>query len=450
MQGGYAVDTVGNYDIGQAIRRVRKERNLRLEDLADENISVATISNIERGVSHVKFDKVDYLLKKLNIGIENLPEILMNEQREMREIKFELNRAEYVWRLGQYDKALQRVNDLELSDKHPLAPLSYYIKGKALLYLKKYVKAERALYTAINLCNQKGYDKSDNIEAASFLEIGMCCYFQNDIQKALEFTESGLDAFIEDGERKYVKHVLISNQLVFLEIMGRITEGLNRIQDIWGNLSDIDDHNILVKFYWLRAELLRRSNMNDQAIPFAEKGLDLAIRNKNYDKVIQFWTLMGSIYTVKGQWKRADACFRSGLDAEGLVRNPKVKTRAYIWLGKLCNFQEQQNEAKQVLQSAINNALETEDVPELIQAYMVMGDCLKKEENKGLAMEQYKLALNLAQKHNLRKKELKLLLRLAQCAEKEDEQEFVHYMRNMYRIQSELQVGEAEQYDEME
>jgi tetratricopeptide (TPR) repeat protein len=450
LQGGYAVDTVGNYDIGQAIRRVRKERNLRLEDLADENISVATISNIERGVSHVKFDKVDYLLKKLNIGIENLPEILMNEQREMREIKFELNRAEYVWRLGQYEKALQRVNDLQLSDKHPLAPLGYYIKGKALLYLKKYVKAERALYTAINLCNQKGYDKSDNIEAASFLEIGMCCYFQNDIQKALEFTESGLDAFIEDGDRGYLKHVLLTNQLVFLEIMGRITEGLNRIQSIWEIVNEIQDHRILLLMYWLRAELLRRSNLNEQAIPFAEKGLDLAIRNKNYDKVIQFWTMLGCIYTVKAQWKKAEACFRSGLDAEQLVCNPKAKTRAYIWLGKLCYEQERWNEAKEMLQRAINNASETEDVPELIQAYMVMGDSLKREDNKQLAIEQYKLALDLAQKHGLSKKELKLLLRLAQCVEKEDEQEFVHCMRNMYRIQSELQVGEAEQFDELE
>lgn len=41
-------------EVGSIIRKVRRERGLRLEDLADENIFPATISNIERGVSHVK------------------------------------------------------------------------------------------------------------------------------------------------------------------------------------------------------------------------------------------------------------------------------------------------------------------------------------------------------------------------------------------------------------
>lgn len=50
--------TVGLTEIGHIIRMVRKSRGLRLEDLADENISPATISNVERGVAHVKQEKV--------------------------------------------------------------------------------------------------------------------------------------------------------------------------------------------------------------------------------------------------------------------------------------------------------------------------------------------------------------------------------------------------------
>lgn len=45
------------HEIGEVIRKVRKDRGLRLEDLADENISPATISNIERGVPHVNLKK---------------------------------------------------------------------------------------------------------------------------------------------------------------------------------------------------------------------------------------------------------------------------------------------------------------------------------------------------------------------------------------------------------
>lgn len=444
------MDTVGTHDIGQAIRRVRKDRNLRLEDLADDNISVATISNIERGVSHVKFDKVRYLLNKLNLEIKDLPDILMDNEQELREIQFELNRADYVWRLGKYNEALQRVNNLDLSDKHPLAPVGYYIKGKSLLYLNKFVKAERSLYTAINLCNQKGYDKSDNIEAACFAEIGMCCFYQNEIQKALEFTESGLDAFVVGGQREYVKHVLIRNKLIFLERMGRITEGLNLIQEVWDIVNDIRDHNILVTMHWLRAEFLRRSNMNDLAIEYAEDGLDLAIRNENYDRVFDLWSMLGMIYTVKGQWNKAQSCFHSAIDAENLVANPKVKTRAYIWLGKLFIKQEDWIEAKNSIQKAIKNATDTNDIPELIKAQTVMGDYLRETEGVKSAITEYKVAHDLAQKHGLRKKEYKILFRLAQCTEQKDEKEFAHYVRNMYKIQLELHDWEAERFDEME
>lgn len=444
------MDLTGINDIGSAIRRVRKERNLRLEDLADDNISVATISNIERGVSHVKFDKVNYLLKKLKLEIKDLPVILMDSQQELNEIKFQLYRAEYIWRLGKYEEALKHVNDLQLSDQHPLAPFSYYIKGKSLLLLRKWVKAERALYTAINFCNQKGYDKSDNIEAACFLEIGMSCFQQNNIEKALEFTESGLDAFIDGGDREHIKHSLTLNQLIFMERLGRISEGLNRVQGVWKIVDEIKDHNILLTMYWIHAEFLRRSNINDQAIELAKKGLDLAIRNKNYDRVFDLWSMLGMIYTVKGQWTKAEDCFTSALNAEQLVANPKVKTRAYVWLGKLYMQQDRWDDAKRTIQYAIQNATETDDVPELIKAYMVMGDCSRRVEGDQSAIEYYKKAYSFTQKHSLRKKEYKILFRLAQCVEKLDEKEFIDHIRNMYQIQLELQNWEAEQIDEME
>jgi cytoskeletal protein RodZ len=44
-------------ELGEIIRKIRKQRGLRLEDLADDNISVATISNVERGVPHVSMEK---------------------------------------------------------------------------------------------------------------------------------------------------------------------------------------------------------------------------------------------------------------------------------------------------------------------------------------------------------------------------------------------------------
>jgi tetratricopeptide (TPR) repeat protein len=202
--------------------------------------------------------------------------------------------------------------------------------------------------------------------------------------------------------------------------------------------------------YWLRAEFLRRSNMNNSAIEIAEQGLDLAIQNKNYDRVFDLWSMLGMIYTVKGQWNKAEACFCSALNAEDLITNPKVKSRAYVWLGKLFMQQERLSEAKSMIQRAIVNATENNDAPELVKAYMALGDCLRKAEGPQSAIEQYKKGYDLTRKHGFRKKEYKVLFRLAQCTEKLDEKEFVQYTWNMYQIQLELHDREAEQYDEME
>jgi transcriptional regulator with XRE-family HTH domain len=78
------------HEIGEVIRKVRKERGLRLEDLADENISPATVSNIERGVAHVSPEKITYLLEKLDLPMNKLPEMLEKEQEELKKIKFKL------------------------------------------------------------------------------------------------------------------------------------------------------------------------------------------------------------------------------------------------------------------------------------------------------------------------------------------------------------------------
>ena len=46
------------------IRNVRKEKNLRQEDLADNKISYGTISNIERGYGNVDEKNVERYFKK--------------------------------------------------------------------------------------------------------------------------------------------------------------------------------------------------------------------------------------------------------------------------------------------------------------------------------------------------------------------------------------------------
>lgn len=65
---------VSPVELGKWIRQQRRERGLRLEDLAGVGLSVATISNIERGIPRVRPKKFALLLKKLKLGEKGLAE----------------------------------------------------------------------------------------------------------------------------------------------------------------------------------------------------------------------------------------------------------------------------------------------------------------------------------------------------------------------------------------
>jgi transcriptional regulator with XRE-family HTH domain len=158
-------------ELGGIIRKVRKDRGLKLDDLADDNVSVATISNIERGVPHVSTEKVLYLLGKLDISLDAIPTLLLNKQEEIKELKFRLLGVESLHRSDNTQKALEILDSLNIEDRHPLAAKVHLLRGRCLSKEKKLKKAERALYKAIQLASQS--EDNENIESWSFNELAI-------------------------------------------------------------------------------------------------------------------------------------------------------------------------------------------------------------------------------------------------------------------------------------
>jgi transcriptional regulator with XRE-family HTH domain len=77
-------------ELGAALRAYRKKQGLSIENLADENISATTISNIERGLPSVGADKTDYLMKKLGISLEKLLQAAEEHQKRREAIRIRL------------------------------------------------------------------------------------------------------------------------------------------------------------------------------------------------------------------------------------------------------------------------------------------------------------------------------------------------------------------------
>lgn len=437
------------HEIGEIIRKVRKERGLRLEDLADKNISPATISNIERGVPHVNLEKTKYLLRKLELDLESLPSLMISEQEELEETKFELFKVEVLIDIRDANQAQQNLEKLDLEDGHPYAATAHYLKGKLSRLKKNWKRAERSLFNAIRLTNQNAQDES-NIEAAAYNELSLCSFDQNDMKQALKYTENGLDAFIPNGERLQNEFVLKRNRAIYLERLGRLGESMQIVRETWDRIPEMEQVETILSFYWLRSDLLRRTGMFDESIQYAKEALELARLNRHDDMMFDLWTVLGSVYMNRKQWNKAESCFEMALKLSGKIVHEDKLITIYARLGILYMNQSRSGDPLETIQKAIEIGERNNSATRLSYALQVMGDYYRKQGKPEQAITYYKKMLKLTQKHDYKKKEYLALFRLSQCYEKVNEQEFHQCLHNLYRVQQELQEEEGVFHEEIE
>ena len=426
-------------EIGVLIRKVRKERGLRLEDLADDHISPATISNIERGIVSVKKEKVRYLMGKLGLSEEQLAELKNGEQKELENIELKLVAVENLIDTGEVESPSKEFKPLQLDDDHPLASYYYFLKGKLLSKKRSWEKAERALSHAISLCGDKD---PGNIKSSCYNTLSLCSYNQSNLEQAVERADKGLECFNPSGDRKHVKYLLMRNKAIYLERMGLTIQALRIVEEVWPDIPKIDQIETVLGLYWLRAELLRKNRVFDEAVMFAKEGIDIARKNRNHDSLFDLWTVLGSIYMDQKEWENAESCFKVALALQNKlsVKNNVVTT--FTRLGVLYANQGKHEEAKSLLDEAVETGRKLEDIPRLISALLSAGDYYRIQKMDREALTLYQELVSLAQKHNLKKWEYQGWFRIAQCWENVNEQEFQKATRNMFRVQFELHTQE--------
>jgi tetratricopeptide (TPR) repeat protein len=341
--------------------------------------------------------------------MHKLPEMLMKEQEELKKVRFKLLTIATLRKIGMIDEALDRLEELNLDENHPYIAHAYYFKGKCYMGKQKWKQAERALYNALRLSQQNPY-KENNMEAASYLLLGLISYYQNNIEQALEYTNNGINAFVEDGENKHIKSLLYRNKGVYLQRMGRITEGIRLVQDIWDQIPMMDDIGTILGFYWLRAEFSRLSGLTDEAIQYATEGIEISRRNKQYDSMCDLWTVLGSVYTAKKEWELAETSFLMALKLEGKFPEDQRLTTVYTRLGILYMKQGRNEEAYQALQKAIKYAEKFNDATRLSTSLIIMGDLCQFIDKREEAIRYYQKALEIAKKHDYKDKEFGPLL----------------------------------------
>jgi tetratricopeptide (TPR) repeat protein len=302
---------------------------------------------------------------------------------------------------------------------------------------KKWKQAERAFYNALRHSQQNSY-KEHNMEATSYFGLGLCAFLQNKREEALDFFNNGIEAFDQEGENHETLHLLNRYKALVLYELGRITEAIHLVKNYWDQLSLVEEIDTILTFYWLRAELSRRTGLIEEAIHYTLKGIDIARYNRHYSGMFDLWLVLGTIYTSQQKWEKAEIALTMAKKLEGKFPVDSRLSVVYTRLGILKYKQEQYEEAYPHFHKAVNLSEKFQDWVRLVNNLIMLGDLCITMSNINEAIHYYEKAIHYTQKNDLKEKEYHTWYRLAQCYHGLDEEKFQYCMRKTFELKQML------------
>jgi tetratricopeptide (TPR) repeat protein len=410
--------------MGQLLREKRKQSGVKLKELRDEHISMATISDIETGKRKVGEKKVKYYCEKIGLSFDQL-QVLLTEREEDKEraairIRLKLQAIEDEIKYTSAKQALRSIKEIQakVAKNHEFHCILAYLTARCHLKEGKWEKAYDHYLKAIRLYEEQIDNEKirlSNIKAASLHGIGRIYYRQNDLEKALASTEDGLKFFIPNGKRRGFLYALLINQAIFMEKIGNRDHDALQILEkkMWINQHEIDTE-IKLAMYDLQATLYNKFRMHHRAETYAKKGIELARDVENLDRAYELYTTLGKTYILLQQFDLAKICFEMTSKLENKVTWKIFSVYNNTQLALLyLNESDLKNTGKSI-ENAISLAKTENDQLGLCEAFMVRADYYFILGNPKDAVNLLEEAKQIAEEYSFQSQLLTIILKLSQ------------------------------------
>lgn len=285
--------------LGEKIKKLRKEKNMTLKELAGDRITAAQISHIERDKSHTSYELLEYLSERLDVSIDYLL-----ETKEMQSKKITDNlilESEIYIKKGELDDAEKEIHQIiEICEEYDLS--ENYGKCNYLLgniYLKR----------------------KDSRKANFYFEKALFYFIKNDDKKRIfECYMNSADIYFEDGfyqvaliNYSFAKDIL--NQITtdepdtYKDLYSKISKCYMRMDDSEKALEYIEligsiDNNYSptqeVEMLVLKAKKLLSEGKYLDSKYYFTKALKIIEKEENKDKLAQVYLTVGKIYGEMG------------------------------------------------------------------------------------------------------------------------------------------------------
>lgn len=424
--------------IGEYIRKIRKKQGINMENLADENISIATISAVEKGAEWVSESKRRYLCKKLHIPFEDIPTLIIEIANEDNLIMNELIYIEQTIDLGEPQIGVKRLRQLKLSSPYHLAT-SHYLRGRSyIIQGKDRLKAQSFFEKALQLYHQS-IDDPLNIASACYNQIGQILYYDNKYIEALAQTEKGIYAYKKQAKHnQHLIYSLLMNKIVYLNKLEYIDQASKVLNELWSRKNEITYIDVLTNMYDIQAMLHRKNKLYSRALETSYKGLKIAKVNKQLYRVVELLLTIGRTYMDLNKLNEAHTALQTALDIKSQVKQKHAFLPVYTELGKLYLLQRNPDKAREMIERAIDQESIIGDVLRYVEALMTLGESMQWQENHSEALELYQKILDITQKHALLIQEHEIVFRLCEYWKNRDTKEYNLFLEKKFIIELEL------------
>ncbi len=405
--------------LGKILRELRKEKKLTMENLSDEHLSPATISKIERGSSKVSLKKIEIFCDRLNYNLKKAPTLSGVELQTKEEKENEFNQIRFTMidnyiHSNDYKSALKELKEVILDESDPYRAKVFFLKACCYHLKGKIDESKKYFYKTIRFVeSQPKKFNLDNIKAHCYLKLCQIAYFRNDFKLALQEAKKGIQCFDDQMGNLNLKYALLENQVIYLELLGFRQQAFTLLRTLWKEKENIDNIDIILNMYDMQAKLLMRSQLYQDAIQNAKRGLRIAISNRNIGRAGELWVTLGDIYKRMDFEHIALKCFLTAKEMLKKANRKQQIIEADVSLGELYNRRHQWRKTKKILEPSI--AQIDENGPYLIryiQALIILCECYHHLQEIDRAETTYKKALDLSRQHELHKLEYEVLLKL--------------------------------------
>ena len=285
--------------LGEKIKKLRKEKNMTLKELAGDRITAAQISHIERDKSHTSYELLEYLSERLDVSIDYLLEtkemqskkitdnlILQSEiyikrdaldeaEKEIHEI---IEICEEYGLSENYGKCNYLLGDIYLKRKDG-ATANFYFE-KALFYFIKNDDKKRIFQCYMNIANIYFDEEFYQVSLTNY-------YFAKDILEEIN---------IDDPDTYKELYSKISKCYMKLNDSEKSLEFIEKIGNIDNDYSPEQEIELLV----LKAKKLLAEGEYVKSKDYFAKALKIIEKEEIKDKLAQIYLTVGSIYAEMG------------------------------------------------------------------------------------------------------------------------------------------------------